>query len=182
MPEESSQRPTRIDELRSLTLGYARQFLDDLLNLNLIPRPDGVVILEGGWRIQLIVRPSKPGEGVSGLTQVDHDILEFLATCQKPLTGKKLKKALEKHYGGAYAEITVRRSLKKLVKLKLIANARGTGVCGYYLRNHFPLFHLPVPKDKDEEDVERADQEATARARPVSAAPVPRPRLQFTGA
>ena len=91
-----------------------------------------------GWSALVILTPSALGEGIDGLSQCDRDCLTLLAQATVPLSGVSVRKQLEKRGIGIWGIATVKRSLAKLRKMKLICNSK-KGARGYSIPDVSPI-------------------------------------------
>jgi hypothetical protein len=136
--EENVMEIVGVDRVLSLVGGHAHLLLGDLLTANAIPRPESACCSEGGWCVLVFTVPTRPGEGLEGLTRTERDCLAVLGVEDAPLSAERLCDKLEAAKLGPYSLSTVKRALKQLKRLGLIANQR-RGQRGYYLPERLPL-------------------------------------------
>jgi hypothetical protein len=134
-----------IDRVPSLVAGHLHACLADLLKAGAVPRPEAASCVESGWGVVVVAFPALPGEGVSGLNQCDRDLLAMLAKADETMSADRLRRQLDKAGIGAYSLASIKRSLSRLLALKLVANSRRSPR-GYYLPHRLPLFSRPVPR------------------------------------
>jgi hypothetical protein len=130
-----------LDKAASLACGYAGLILDDLLNSKDTPGHAAAVVASAGWTVLVVVAASRPGEGVPGLNPCGKDILALLATAQEPLSGERICRQMEKQGIGVHAQITVKRTLARLRKARVVSNSRRSPR-GYFLPERLPLMRL----------------------------------------
>jgi hypothetical protein len=129
-----------MDKAGSLASGHAGLILDDLLNSNAVPAPTAATVSAAGWCVTVVIAPQSPGEGVAGLTDCDRDCLALLDSADQPLSAARIRDELERRGEAIHGLITVKRSLAKLRRMKLVSNSRKSPR-GYFLPERLP--HAP---------------------------------------
>jgi hypothetical protein len=127
------------DRVRALVQAMAATCLGELADAGAVPRPEGVLRSWEGWTVLLLAFPTPAGDGEAGLTDCDRDCLALLAQAREPLSAARVRRDLEKRGIGIWAEITVKRSLARLKRRRLVCNSRRCPR-GYYLPENLPLF------------------------------------------
>jgi hypothetical protein len=115
-------------------------------NLHAIQEPPHAAAACGsahGWSVVVIFTPAALGDGLDGLTQCDRDCLALLAQTIVPLPGVRVRKELENRHIGVYGVATVKRSLSRLRRLKLVSNSK-RGQRGYFLPESSPIVRKSV--------------------------------------
>jgi hypothetical protein len=74
--------------------------------------------------VVVIVTPAAPGDGLDNLTQCDRDCLALLAQATAPMPGVRVRKELEDRHISVWGVATVKRSLSRLRRLKLVSNSK----------------------------------------------------------
>src|SRR5947209_7708416 len=108
------------DKIRSFVAGHAHLCLGELLRLGECPRPEVLACADAGWTALLMAFPLPPGERASGLSECGRDCLGVLSQTQEVLSAPDLRAHLEKQ-GRIHAGITVKRTLRRLVHLGVVA-------------------------------------------------------------
>jgi len=91
--------------------------------------------------VLVVVAASRPGDDPPGLNPCGKDILALLATAEEPLSGERIRKEMEKQGIGVHAQITVKRTLARLRKEKVVSNSR-RAPRGYFLPERLPLLRV----------------------------------------
>jgi hypothetical protein len=134
------------DPVRSQLDGQARALLEGLAQTGLEPRPDATLQKRDGWTVLVICFPSPASQELPpGLSECDRHCLSMLGQAQQPVSAKWIRRELERQRIEVYGIATVKRSLSKLKKLKLVLSSRKRPR-GYSLANHLPLFDHPSPR------------------------------------
>src|SRR4051794_14864263 len=126
------------DRAASLASAYALQAVEDLHAGKDMPHAAAGTATAHGWSVVVIVTPAAPGDGLDHLTQCDRDCLALLAQATAPLSGHRVRKAMEGRGVGVWGLVTVKRSLAKLRRLRLVSNSR-RGQRGYFLVETAPI-------------------------------------------
>jgi hypothetical protein len=129
---------TPFDRAASLASAYAVQAVEDLHASKDSPHAAAGTATAHGWNVVVIVTPAAPGDGLDHLTQCDRDCLALLAQCSLPVPVVRVRKLLEQRGIGVWGEATVKRSLARLRRLKLVSNSR-RGQRGYFLPESSPI-------------------------------------------
>jgi predicted transcriptional regulator len=129
-----------------IALEKARGCLEDLQVSGAVAREETAVAEGGGWVVRLSVTPARPGEGVPGLSTLDRECLDFLASRETPLTAVALRRALTRHHQKDFAISSVKRSLARLLAVHLVEKSRkGRGYC---VAGDLRLFRSPTGVDR----------------------------------
>jgi Fe2+ or Zn2+ uptake regulation protein len=131
------------DKVRSLVVGHAHLCLGELLRSPEYPHPEVLASADAGWTALLMVSPLPPGERGNALSACDRDCLGVLSEAQEVLSAPAVRSQLEKQ-GRRHAGITVKRTLRRLVQLGVVAYCPKQ-TRGYCLCDHGPLFPHPAP-------------------------------------
>jgi hypothetical protein len=126
------------DRAACLTSSAVAAILDDLQATQETPHAAAATGGARGWSVVVIVTPAAPGDGLDHLTQCDRDCLALLAQCSLPVPVVRVRKLLEQRGIGVWGEATVKRSLSRLRRLKLVSNSR-SGQRGYFLPESSPI-------------------------------------------
>lgn len=130
----------RPDAVASAIAAAAHQVVADLLRSGASPRPAETTAAEGGWAVTVTVTVAAPADP-RGLTECERDLLAVLATAGERLpTGRVLEELARR--GLVHSEVTVKRSLARLVKLCLLGSSH-VSPRGYWLLSHNPLVGKP---------------------------------------
>jgi hypothetical protein len=128
------------DRAVALASAYALQAVEDLHASKDAPHNASGVATAHGWNVLVIVAPATPcqDERPDLLSECDRDCLAQLAQAKEPLSGVRVRRGLEKGGIGVWGIATVKRSLAKLRRLKLVSNSR-RGARGYFLPETAPI-------------------------------------------
>jgi hypothetical protein len=126
------------DRAACLATGAASSILDDLKVTSESPHSASATASAHGWSVVVIVTPAAPGDGLDHLTRCDRDCLALLAQATAPLSGRRVRKEMEGRGVGVWGLVTVKRSLAKLRRLRLVSNSK-RGQRGYFLPETSPV-------------------------------------------
>jgi hypothetical protein len=126
------------DRAACLASSLVGGILDDLHATHEPPHAAAAAGSAHGWSVVVIVTPGAAGDGLDHLTQCDRDCLALLAQCSLPVPVVRVRKLLEQRGIGVWGEATVKRSLARLRRLKLVSNSR-RGQRGYFLPESSPI-------------------------------------------
>jgi hypothetical protein len=132
------------DLIRDALQGHAWAVLSDLASLVGPPPLDGgvpgraVYLTAGGWLVRLSAAPA-PADDPACPSVCDRKIRELLLVADCPLPAKSIRRQLEVRGMGKFSIATVKRALGRLMEAEEVGNRRKRP-CGYYLRDHAPLF------------------------------------------
>jgi hypothetical protein len=106
-----------------------------------------VVAAQGGWTllVSLFPTPTLAPDAGHDLTAFDRDCLRLLSVADRPLPAERVRDALEKGGVNIWGLVTVKRSLAKLKRLRVVFNTHKPPR-GYYLAEKHTLFR-PHPAD-----------------------------------
>ena len=88
-----------------------------------------------------MIAPQAPSEGVAGLSGCDRDCLALLGSADEPLSAARVRDELEQRGDAIHGLITVKRSLAKLRRMKLVSNSKKSPR-GFFLPDRLPLLRL----------------------------------------
>jgi hypothetical protein len=118
---------------------HLQSCLGELLQAGL-SHPDAAVHTGGVWTVLFAVFPSAPeADNTPPLIECDRNCLTLLARMQRPLSGCRICKEIERQGLGIWGVVTVKRSLAKLKRLDLVCNSRRRPR-GYFLPEQGSLF------------------------------------------
>jgi hypothetical protein len=130
--------PDTVDPVRSLVVGHGTACLAELERSAAVPRTEAALQSGERWTLLVVALPVPTGQDIPGLTDCDRDCLALLARSCEPLSAARVRRELERGTGGVYAEITVKRSLTKLKRMRIVSNSRRRPR-GYFLSEALPL-------------------------------------------
>src|SRR5690242_18400622 len=121
-----------IDKVLSLLKACGQGLLADLVQAGCAPRVESACLDGQGWTLYLAVQPTPPRRP-PGLSEVEHAILHTLERFRDThLPAERILREIQKQTTSIVAEITLKRSLKRLKQLGLIRNSKKQPR-GYYL-------------------------------------------------
>jgi hypothetical protein len=128
------------DPVRALVARSAQSCLDDLFRSGQAPRPEPVLRSSAGWTVLVVAYPTPDGFPALQLSDCDQDCLSLLAQARSPLPAVRIRRELEERGLGVWGIATVKRSLARLKRLRLVGNSRRSPR-GYSLEENAPLLH-----------------------------------------
>jgi hypothetical protein len=124
------------DRAASVASAHAGAVLDDLHPTGEPPHAAAATASAHGWSVVVIVTPA--GDGLDGLSECDRDCLKLLAQLTVPMSAVRVRKEMERRGVGVWGIATVKRSLSRLRRLRLISNSK-RGERGYFLPETSPI-------------------------------------------